>query len=105
MLWNEVIELVKETARTNEMGDPVTKLTYRIVYADKKGVRQSEFYQANAIGLKPELMYVINEHDYEGERLIRVDKKLLYDIIRTYPAKNEGLELVCSRVVNKNANA
>lgn len=101
MLFKDVIELVGEKDGENAMGDPITVPTYREVFANKKGIRQSEFYQAHAAGLKPELMYEISEHDYEGEKQIRVDYTKLYNIIRTYPAKDERLELICEGMVNK----
>ena len=101
MLFNDVIELVREVHGENAMGDPIVYPEYKEVYANKKGVRQSEFYQAHAVGLKLELMYEISEFDYEGEKQIRVGKTTLYNIIRTYPAKNERLELICEGLVSK----
>ena len=100
MLWNDVIELVKEASGENEMGDPITTLEYREVFANKKGIRQSEFYQAHATGLRPSIMYLISEFDYNDEKQIRVDKDKIYNIIRTFPTKNERLELVCEGLVN-----
>lgn len=99
MLWNDVIELVKEVPSENVMGDPIVTKEYKEVFANEKGIRQSEFYQAMANGLKPSLMYEISKFDYDGEKQIRVDKEKLYNVIRTYPAKNERLELVCEGLV------
>ena len=101
MLWNDVIELVKETPGENSMGDSITTLEYREIFANEKGIRQSEFYQAMANGLKPSLMYEISKFDYEGEKQIRVDGDRFYNIIRTYPTKNENLELVCEGLVSR----
>ena len=100
MLWNDVIELVKEPSGENEMVDPITTLEYREVFANKKGIRQSEVYQAHATGLRPSVMYLISEFDYSEEKQIRVDKDKIYNIIRTFPTKNERLELVCEGMVN-----
>lgn len=101
MLFNEVIELTKETSSENAIGDPIMTKEYREVFANEKGIRQSEFYQAHAVGLKPSLMYEISKFDYDGEKEIRVNKKDLYNVIRTYPTKNEKLEIVCEGLVNK----
>ena len=98
MLWNDVIELVKEVPGENDMGDSIVIREYKEVFANEKGIRQSEFYQAMANGLKPSLMYEISKFDYEGEKQIRVNNKL-YNIIRTYPVKNEKLEIVCEGLV------
>ena len=101
MLWNDVIELVEETPGENGMGDPIVTKEYREVFANEKGIRQSEFYQAMANGLKPSLMYEISKFDYEGEKQIRVGGDKFYNIIRTYPTKNEKLELVCEGLVGQ----
>lgn len=105
MLWNDVIELVGETPGENTMGDPITNKTYREVFANEKGIRQSEFYQAHAAGLKPSIMFEISKIDYNDEKKIRVNKKQIYNIIRTYPTKNEKMEIICEGMVNKNGNA
>lgn len=101
MLWNDVIELVSEIPGENSMGDPIVIKDYKEVFANEKGIRQSEFYQAMATGLKPSLMYEISKHDYNEEKQIRVNKEKLYNIIRTYPTKNERLEIVCEGLVNE----
>lgn len=101
MLFNDLIELVKEVPGENATGDAITTLEYRKVFANEKGIRQSEFYQAMANGLKPSLMYEISKFDYEGEKQIRVCGDRLYNIIRTYPTKNENLELVCEGLVSR----
>ena len=100
MLWTDVIELVIETSGKNDIGDAIKQPTYRKVFANEKGIRQSEFYQAAATKLRPEIMYEIRKVDYAGEKKIRVNKTKLYNIIRTYPVKNEMLELVCQGLVN-----
>ena len=101
MLWNDVIELVKEVPGENDMGDSIVVREYKEVFANEKGIRQSEFYQAMANGLKPELMYEISKFDYEGEKQIRVNKEKLYNVIRTYPTKNERLEIICEGLVGE----
>lgn len=101
MLWNDVIELVTEVPGENAMGDPITMPNYREVFANEKGIRQSEFYQAHVAGMKPSLMFEISKFDYEGEKQVRVNKSKTYNIIRTYPSKNERLELICEGVVSK----
>ena len=68
MLCNDVIELVNEVHGENSMGDPTTTLEYWEVFANEKGVRQSEFYQAMSNGLRPSLMYEISKHDYNEEK-------------------------------------
>jgi len=66
---------------------------WRDAYANKKSVRQSEAYQAAAVGLKPELMFEVRSFDYEQEERIDYNGKL-YEISRVYD-RGEITELVC----------
>lgn len=100
--WSEVVELVAITYTQNEYGDYVKSETKREVFANKKSVRQSEFYQAAISDFKPELMFVVRFIDYEGEEsLIYNEKK--YKIIRTHSTQDEFIELVCEGLTNANA--
>lgn len=95
MLWRDVVYLKSVSVSENLMGDMVESLTSRLVYANKKGVRQSEFYQAMAHNLKPELMFEIKSMDYQGEvKLEHMGKN--YQILRTFDKNDEVVELVCT---------
>lgn len=93
---NEVIEIeTKETQTiTDEYGDTVTVQVYKEVFAQKKSVKQSEFYQAHAQGLKPEIMFIIHPSEYEDKQGIKYNDKQ-YKVIRTYEKDSENLELIC----------
>jgi SPP1 family predicted phage head-tail adaptor len=100
MLFRDTIKLISITNTTNDIGDPVqTKTKTADIFADKQSVRQNEFYQAMATGLKPELMFVIREIDYNQEPMLEYNSKE-YNIIRTYSKDSELIELVCEGVVN-----
>lgn len=103
MLFKEVIKLISTTTTENELGDTIEVSTERQVFADKQSVRQSEFYQAAATGLRPELMFVVRTIEYNGETKLKYNGKE-YSIIRTYDKDGELTELVCQGVVNR-ANA
>lgn len=98
MLFRDVIELVTVTTTENDMGDPVETETPRQVFANKKSVRQAEFYQAAATGLKPELMFEVRSIDYAGETKLQYTGKQ-YGILRTFSKNDEILELICSGLV------
>lgn len=100
MLFRDVVELISVTTTENDMGDIIETQTEREVYADKQSIRQSEFYQAAATGLRPELMFVVRSIDYEGEPKLKYNGKE-YTIIRTYDKDGELIELICQGVVNK----
>lgn len=98
MLWRDTVELISITTTENEMGDPVQTETPRTVFANKKSIRQSEFYQAMATDLKPEIMFEVRSDEYQGETKLRYDGKG-YTIIRTYTKNDEIMELVCQGTV------
>lgn len=105
-MYGDVINLLSDSTTTNSIGDAVKTPVSREVFADRKSIRQSEFYQAAAAGLKPEIMFEINLIDYEGERYLTYSEDPAedpkhYTIIRTYEKDRDKIELICKRVVNK----
>lgn len=100
-MYNEVIKLIAVEEDTNEVGDLVKVKTEREVFTEVKSIGQSEFYQAQAVGLKPEIKFVLADYyDYGDEKLINYNGKD-YKVIRTY-RNNYEIELVC--VGDANAN-
>lgn len=99
MLFRDVIKLIGVTYTTNDLGDYVEVPTEREVFANKKSIRQNEFYQAMATGLRPELMFEIRTIDYEDEQKLSYEGKT-YSIIRTYDKNGEMTELICQGLVN-----
>lgn len=100
-MFDDVITLKKETNTVNEYGDTVKTFTSRNVFAEVKSISQSEFYQAQAVGLKPEIKFVIADFaDYQDEKILSycpfggVTED--YTILRTYRNKI-NLEIVCKR--------
>ena len=61
-----------------------------VVFTEKKSVRQSEFYAAAAVGLKPELVFLVDEQDFSMAATEQYDPAEIiynerhYNIIRTY---------------------
>jgi SPP1 family predicted phage head-tail adaptor len=98
MLFSDVINLVKITSAKNDYFDIVQTETKRQVYANKKSIKMSEFYQAQVVGMKPELVFEIWASEYDGEEYIEFDG-VKYKIIRTYMKNVDILELVVSRGV------
>lgn len=97
-----LIGLIPTTEGKNEIGRPIEiRKPPKEIYADKKSVRQSEFYQAAATGFKPEIVFEIWEFEYEDESLVTYMGKE-YRVIRTFEKGNsEKIELICSGIVNE----
>lgn len=98
-MYEDIAYLVLEVETTNALGDTVLTPTDRLVYVNRSSVRQSEFYQAQAVGLRPELMFEMRRSDYQDEPKIKYDDKT-YDIIRTYEKNKDFIELIAQGVVN-----
>ena len=96
MNFREIIELLSDTATEDGMGGYTTAASGRTVFANQRSVRSQEFYQAQALGLRPELVFVIRQVEYGGERSVRWNAKD-YDVLRTYSKSGEFIELVCSQ--------
>ena len=100
-MFDSVITLKKEVNTVNEYGDTVKTYTSRNVFAEVKSISQSEFYQAEAVGLKPEIKFVLSDFaDYEGEKILSYTPfggvAEDYTILRTYRNKL-NLEIVAKR--------
>lgn len=95
-MWKDVIEL-GNLVEVIEHGEPIQAMEYREVYANKKSVRQSEFYQAANVGLKPELLFEVNSFEFDNDERVRYNNKV-YSIIRTYD-KGEITELTVTSFV------
>ena len=75
-----------------------------VVYAEKKSVRQSEFYAAASapVGLKPELVFAVDALEFEEAATEQNDpaeiiyNKRHYNIIRTY-CKGADVEITVGR--------
>lgn len=98
MLFKDVIKLITVTTSVNEIGNLINIKTSTDVFADRQSIRQTEFYQAQATGFKPELMFIIRSCDYNNEELLQYNNKE-YNIIRAYDKNGEFTELVCEGIV------
>jgi hypothetical protein len=102
---SEVLTLITRTQSADEYGDPVLTDAEREVFCREASVGQKEFYQAQAVGMKPEIKLILSDYlDYEGEQLARYTPKgqrepQLFRVLRTYRDGQE-LELVLYREAN-----
>ena len=95
----EILKLITVTKTVDDYGDPVAQETAREVFAKLGSIGQKEFYQAQAVGLQPELKFVLADYwDYNGESLVEHNGQR-YRVLRTYRASQE-MELTVYREVN-----
>jgi len=79
------IELISYQAETPE---------YRAVLAEKKPIRQQEFFEAGRNDIRPECAFVIWAFEYNEETRIRYGG-LVYSVYRRHSRADEKVELYC----------
>ena len=103
-MYDSIITLIAETNTVDEYGDTTTVETERTIFAEVKSIGQTEFYQAQAVGLKPEIKFLIADFaDYQNEKKLKYTPfggtEDIYTVLRTYRTKNQ-LEIVCKRGID-----
>lgn len=106
---DQLITLIREKVVIDEYGDRQTEKTRREVFGEEKSIGQSEFYQANAAGMQPEIKFILADRlDYDGERILEYtpygqDEPMQYTIVRTY-SPGITMELTCRRGVDSDGS-
>lgn len=100
-MYDNVITLIEVENTVDEYGDKITSKTEKEIYAEVKSIGTTEFYQAQATGLRPEVKFVIPDYnEYSGEKIVKWEneygKTEEYSVIRTYRNGRE-LEITCKR--------
>lgn len=83
---------------TNDHGEIIKTYVWNKIFAQKMSVKQSEFYSAANVGLKPELTFEIYLFEFNYQEELKYNGKI-YSILRTYE-KGEKIELVVSSQVS-----
>ena len=103
--WSDVVYLVGLTEGTDDDGFPaIIEGERRKVFANKKSIRSSEYYQAKQSGVDLAFTYEIRSIDYDGEEklYLSVEDEVPHEIERTYE-KGEFVELICKRKADDHA--
>ena len=99
MNYDTTVTLIQQTADgTDSSGNAVYSETKTPVFAAKKSVRQTEFYQASALGFKPEICLEVYDFEYHNEMLCELEGER-FRIYRTYPIKkSDRIELYLTAI-------
>lgn len=90
------IQFVTKDRRAHGVHE-ATQDSKRLVLCIVRKVRQSEYYQANNIGYRPELQFDLTlAADYHGESTMIYEKKE-YTVIRTFEKPEGGMEIIAGR--------
>lgn len=100
MNYDEVIYLINEAENKNSFGEAITPTipTEKMVYADLKEVKRSEFYQSSVAGYNPKYVFKIRYSEYNKEKKVRFGTETLR-VIRDYSKDKEFVELICEEWV------
>ena len=82
LTFDENIELGQMT-ETEVNFEIIKDWIYTPAYATKKSIKQSEFYNAATIGMKPELVFVVRDFEYQNHERLKYNN-VTYEIIRAY---------------------
>ena len=94
-MYNEVIYLLTTQSNVNDVGDQIETQQKTMRFARIKSIGQSEFYQAQAQGLKPEIKFVLPDYlDYDNQEEL-IYNNFRYKVLRTYRTDKNELEVVC----------
>jgi SPP1 family predicted phage head-tail adaptor len=96
MIRRKICYLISETTKARGVfNTPETTEAKR--FCQEMSVTRTEYYDADNVGLKPEVVLKLSRAgEYGNELTVRYQGKV-YDIIRIYPTNDGGIELVCQR--------
>ncbi len=100
MMKNDVIELVITSTEVDDVGDTIQSITYKKIFAEKKSIGTSEFYQAHSEGLKPTYKFVIDPLEYTTDITHIKYEEDIYKIIRTYEKNITDLEITVEKDIH-----
>lgn len=98
MTYDYELSLIQQSYTEDEIGNQVPVESKTIILCGLKSVGRTEFYNAAVAGLKPELIFVAHNYEYNGEKQVEFEGNK-YNVIRSYSTSFEEVELSCERVI------
>lgn len=96
----EIVLIADKSEGTDRDGYPVIEETKKTVFARKKSVARTEFYEALRSGVNPVYIFEVFAGDYDGQRLLEYEGDR-YEVTRTYQAALDCISLTCKEVRRK----
>jgi len=94
MYFSDSITLRATAVTLDTYGQPTNAYTDTTVFANRKSATRSEFYQANASGIKVEEVFEVHPEDYNDQHYVTYNSAQ-YDVVRAY-RKGGVVELYCA---------
>lgn len=90
-----LISLIAYTSNgSDELAQPITTRVETPVLATRVSISRSEFFSAGQKGIQPEVEFIVNPIEYEGQEEV-MDGDTKYSVYRTYQPSADELELYC----------
>lgn len=100
-MWDKVLYLLEEIETFDDLKRPHYSYKEHKVYANKKSVKRSEFYQAQAAGYKPEKCFEIRTIEFDEDKYTHVKYNgVVYRILRFYEVDSEITEITLTGLAN-----
>lgn len=101
-MWNNTLFLGRAIVsdETDDIGDKIEKIVYdNEIFCNEKSVKSNEFYQAQALGMKPEIVLEIWVEEYNKEKYVKYEDEE-FKVLRTYKTSSEKIELTLTRGID-----
>lgn len=98
--FKDIGYLLKEESILDKLNRPKISYQETKVFCNIKSITQSEFYQAQVVGLKPEIKIEVKCTDLTDITHFKLNDKI-YKILRLYP-KEDIVEIVLTSMVINN---
>ena len=99
-MWSDICYLGELKISTDDIGDSIACIEYKQeIFCNEKSIKLSEFYQAQAVGMKPELTLELMAVDYSKEKYIKYNDEE-YRVLRTYKTTRDKIEVTLVKGVN-----
>lgn len=69
-------------------GEEVKSYDYKKRFANKLSIRSNEFYNSAKLGLRPEICFEVNNHEYQNAVRVRYQDEY-YEIVRVFSSNNK----------------
>lgn len=89
---DDVLTLIKIESTQDIYGQDIETETSADVICEKKSIGQKEFFEAGRNGFKPECVFKIHSHEYDGEKVVEFNG-VRYGVYRTYQPNMDDIEL------------
>lgn len=99
MYWKNVGFLLKETTTEDELHRPKISYEEIKIFCNIKSIGQSEFYQSQVVGLKPEIKVEVKSKPNSDITHFKYNNKI-YKILRTYEKQDITELTLTSMVIN-----